>query len=157
MCTRMAGPCTSACARCSASAPPTGSATSRPCSVAAARAPKPRWPSSEALIGFLRTEKQGDPRASVPELLRRAEQQGIIGSALSVDRTTVWRACRRMGLPTRARPSKREGDMRRWRYPHRMQCVLADGKHFRAGAGRPCAAWRWSSSTTPPAMGCTLW
>jgi len=91
---------------------------------------------SEALIGFLRTEKQGDPRASVPELLRRAEQQGIIGSALSVDRTTVWRACRRIGLPTRARPSKREGDMRRWRYPHRMQCVLADGKHFRAGAGR---------------------
>jgi len=91
---------------------------------------------SEALVGFLRTEKQGDPRASVPELLRRAEQQGIIGSALSVDRTTVWRACRRMGLPTRPRPSKREGDMRRWRYPHRMQCVLADGKHFRAGAGR---------------------
>ena len=91
---------------------------------------------SEALIGFLRTEKQGDPRASVPELLRRAEQQGIIGSALSVDRTTVWRACRRMGLPTRVQPSKREGDMRRWRYPQRMQCVLADGKHFRAGARR---------------------
>ena len=91
---------------------------------------------SEALIDFLRTEKQADPRASVPELLRRAEQQGIIGSALSVDRTTVWRACRRMGLPTRPRPSKHEGDMRRWRYPHRMQCVLADGKHFRAGAGR---------------------
>jgi hypothetical protein len=41
-----------------------------------------------------------------------------------------------MGLPTRARPSKREGDMRRWRYPQRMQCVLADGKHFRAGARR---------------------
>ena len=91
---------------------------------------------SEALIDFLRTEKQRDPRASVPELLRRAEQHGIIGSALAVDRSTVWRACRRMGLPTRARPSKREGDMRRWRYPHRMQCVLADGKHFRAGAQR---------------------
>jgi len=91
---------------------------------------------SEALIGFLRTEKQRDPRASVPELLRRAEQQGIIGSALTVDRTSVWRACRRMGLPTRLQPSKREGDMRRWRYPHRMQCVLADGKHFRAGAQR---------------------
>jgi len=91
---------------------------------------------SEALIDFLRTEKQRDPRASVPELLRRAEQQGIIGCALAVDRTTVWRTCRRMGLPTRARPSKREGDMRRWRYPHRMQCVLADGKHFRAGARR---------------------
>ncbi|MEW6385781.1 MAG: hypothetical protein AB1514_17860, partial [Pseudomonadota bacterium] len=91
---------------------------------------------SQELIGFLRTEKQRDPRASVPELLRRAEQQGIIGSALAVDRTTAWRACRRMGLPTRALPSKHEGDMRRWRYPQRMQCVLADGNHFRAGAAR---------------------
>ncbi len=91
---------------------------------------------SEALVGFLRTEKQLDPRASVPELLRRAKTRGIIAADLPIDRTTAWRACRRMGLPTRARPSKREGDMRRWRYPHRMQCVLADGKHFRAGGSR---------------------
>ena len=91
---------------------------------------------SEALVGFLREEKQRDPRASVPELLRRAKSRGIIAADLPVDRTTAWRACRRMGLPTRARPSKREGDMRRWRYPHRMQCVLADGKHFRAGSAR---------------------
>ena len=72
----------------------------------------------------------------VPELLRRAQARGIVPEDLLVDRTTVWRACRRMGLVTRARPSKREGDMRRWRYPHRMQCVLADGKHFRAGGAR---------------------
>ncbi len=91
---------------------------------------------SEALVEFLRAEKERDPRSSVPELLRRAEARAIIPSALSIDRTTVWRACRRMGLPTRARPSKREGDMRRWRYPRRMQCVLGDGKHFRAGAAR---------------------
>ncbi|TET52331.1 MAG: transposase, partial [Anaerolineales bacterium] len=91
---------------------------------------------SEALVAFLRAEKQRDPRASVPELLRRAKARGIIAADLPIDRTTAWRACRRMGLPTRARPSKREGDMRRWRYPHRMQCVLVDGKHFRAGASR---------------------
>jgi transposase len=91
---------------------------------------------SQALVAFLREEKQRDPRASVPELLRRAKASGIIAADLPVDRTTAWRACRRMGLPTRARPSKREGDMRRWRYPHRMQCVLADGKHFRAGGAR---------------------
>ena len=91
---------------------------------------------SEALVAFLRTEKQRDPRASVPELLRRAKTRGIIAADLPIDRATAWRACRRMGLPTRARPSKREGDMRRWRYPHRMQCVLADGKHFRAGGAR---------------------
>ena len=91
---------------------------------------------SEAFVAFLRAEKQRDPRASVPELLRRAKTRGIIAADLPIDRTTAWRACRRMGLPTRARPSKREGDMRRWRYPHRMQCVLVDGKHFRAGASR---------------------
>ena len=91
---------------------------------------------SAELVEFLRTEKQRDPRASVPELLRRAVARGIVAADLRIDRTTAWRACRRLGLPTRARPSKREGDMRRWRYPHRMQCVLADGKHFRAGATR---------------------
>ena len=72
----------------------------------------------------------------MPELLRRAVARDIVAADLRIDRTTAWRACRRLGLPTRARPSKREGDMRRWRYPHRMQCVLADGKHFRAGAKR---------------------
>jgi len=91
---------------------------------------------SEALVAFLRTEKETDPRASVPELLRRARARGIVPEDLPVDRTTLWRACRRMGLVTRARPSKREGDSRRWQYPHRMQCVLCDGKHFRAGGSR---------------------
>ena len=91
---------------------------------------------SEALIDFLRTEKERDPRASVPELLRRARVTGIVAEDESVDRTTVWRACRRMGLATRDRPTKREADTRRWRYPHRMQCVLCDGKHFRAGGQR---------------------
>ncbi|MFH1465822.1 MAG: hypothetical protein ABIO70_15655, partial [Pseudomonadota bacterium] len=91
---------------------------------------------SEALVAFLRAEKERDPRASVPELLRRARARGLVPAGLPVDRTTVWRACRRMGLPTRPRPSKREGDMRRWIYPQRLQCVLCDGKHFRAGGAR---------------------
>lgn len=91
---------------------------------------------SDALVAFLRTEKERDPCSSVPELLRRARVKGILPADLAVDRSTAWRACRRMDLPTRARPSKREGDTRRWSYPHRMQCVLCDGKHFRAGGAR---------------------
>ena len=91
---------------------------------------------SSELVAFLKTEKERDPRASVPELLRRARRRGVVPEDLPLNRTTAWRACRRMGLPTRPRPTKREGDMRRWRYPHRMQCVLVDGKHFRAGAAR---------------------
>ncbi len=91
---------------------------------------------SPQLVTFLRTEKQRDVRASVPELVRRARERGIIPVDAKIDRTTVWRACRRMGLPTRQRPHKHEADTRRWRYAERMQCVLADGKHFRAGAAR---------------------
>ena len=91
---------------------------------------------SPKLVAFLHTEKQRDPRASAPELVRRARARGIVPADAKIDRTTVWRACRRMGLPTRQRPHKHEGDTRRWRYAERLQCVLADGKHFRAGAAR---------------------
>ena len=91
---------------------------------------------SVELVAFLRTEKRCDPRASAPELVRRARERGIVPVDQKIDRTTVWRACRRLGLPTRRRPHKREADTRRWRYAERMQCVLADGKHFRAGAAR---------------------
>jgi putative transposase len=91
---------------------------------------------SAELIEFVRQEKKRDPRASVPELVRRARLRGVVGNDVHLARSTVWRACRRMSLETRWRPGKREGDMRRWSYPLRMQCVLADGKHFRAGAGR---------------------
>ena len=91
---------------------------------------------SPELVTFLRTEKQRDARASVPELVRRARERSIISVDAKIDRTTVWRACRRIGLPTRQRPHKREADTRRWRYAERMQCVLADGTHFRAGAAR---------------------
>lgn len=90
----------------------------------------------EALITFFRDEKTRDPRASVPELIRRARVAGTIDPKEPVDRTTAWRACVRMELPTRYRPTRKELDSRRWRYPHRMQCLLCDGKYFRAGPDR---------------------
>lgn len=90
----------------------------------------------ETLVSFLREEKQTDPLASVPELLRRARERGELAEHDDVDRTTAWRAVKRMGLQTRRRPTKHEGDMRRFAYFHRMQMVLCDGKHFRAGIHR---------------------
>jgi len=90
----------------------------------------------EAFIDFIRTEKDLDPRASAPELIRRAEICQIIERNSSINRSTVWRACTRMGISMRRRPQKHEGDMRRFAYPHRMIMVLCDGKHFRAGAAR---------------------
>lgn len=91
---------------------------------------------SETLVSFLREEKQTDPLASVPELIERARERGQVGQHESVDRCTAWRAVKRMGLETRRRPTKHEGDMRRFAYSHRMQMVLSDGKHFRAGVHR---------------------
>lgn len=89
-----------------------------------------------ALLDFLEEEKAEDRYASVPELIRRAHQLGVIGPHQQVDRTSVWRACVRLGLPLRRVPAKQEADQRRFAYPHRMMMVLADGKHFRAGVRR---------------------
>lgn len=102
--------------------------------------PRERIATSKALppnlVEFIQEQKSADPRASIPELLRRAKVSGVVDAELPIDRVTAWRLVRRLGLPTRVRGTKREGDARRWRYPHRMQCVLCDGKHFRAGPSR---------------------
>jgi len=87
-------------------------------------------------LDFLVAEKTADPRASAPELIQRARELGVLQPDERIDRVTVWRALTRMGLPTRRRPMKHEGDTRRFAYPHRMQMVLCDGKHFRAGVNR---------------------
>lgn len=89
-----------------------------------------------ALLDFLASEKQRDPVASVPELLKRARHHGLIAPDQRVDRTTAWRALKRMGVDTRRRNARRDRDARRFAYAHRMQMVLSDGKHFRAGVTR---------------------
>ncbi|MDT8442533.1 MAG: helix-turn-helix domain-containing protein [Desulfuromonadales bacterium] len=89
-----------------------------------------------ALLEYFTAEKRLDPAASIPELIRRAREQAIVEPGTVVDRTSVWRAFRRLGLPTRKCHLLGERDTRRFAYPHRMDMVLADGKHFRAGARR---------------------
>ena len=51
------------------------------------------------LLEFLCKEKKLDRHASVPELLRRARELEVVGRDESFDRATVWRACKRLGLP----------------------------------------------------------
>ncbi|MEN8183901.1 MAG: hypothetical protein ABFS46_15350 [Myxococcota bacterium] len=89
-----------------------------------------------ALIDFLVDQKEADPPASIPELLRRARHHGFIEPDQKVDRTTVWRVLRRAGADTRRRKKRKGRDARRFAYAHRMQMVLCDGKHFRAGSTR---------------------
>jgi hypothetical protein len=101
---------------------------------------RPRTDSSlilkKELLHFITRERGEDKRASIPELLRRAKERGLIESVDAVDRTTVWRAMKRMGLATSRAKRRRDRDMRRFAYPHRMQMLLCDGKRFRAGAHR---------------------
>lgn len=89
-----------------------------------------------ALLAFVGAQKGEDVRASIPELLRRARELGIIGGKDRIDRSTVYRACVRMGIPVVRRRRAKVRDSRRFAYPHRMNMVLSDGKHFRAGVSR---------------------
>jgi putative transposase len=88
------------------------------------------------LLSFLAEEREADPAASIPERLRRAKENDLLASSTAVDRTTAYRALVRMGVPTGRTHQERGRDMRRFAYAHRMQMVLCDGKHFRAGAQR---------------------
>jgi transposase InsO family protein len=90
----------------------------------------------QKLLDFLATQKEKDPSVSIPEVIRRARINGIIEEYAHIDRTTLYRAALRHNIPVKRRKSALERDSRRFAYPHRMDCILCDGKHFRAGATR---------------------
>lgn len=102
--------------------------------------PRPRTDSSVVLsvelLSFVVDQRRDDPDASIPELIKRAHELGKIPSKTSVVRQTLYRALRRMGISTGRRKKRRDRDTRKFAYPHRLDMVLADGKHFRAGAQR---------------------
>jgi transposase InsO family protein len=103
----------------------------------------PRTPSSPSgsslppkFMEFLVNVKTQDSRASIPEIIRRAGQMGILKPEDAVDRTTVYRVAKRRGLWVAHQRQSRDRDVRRFAYPHRMDMILCDGKHFRAGVSR---------------------
>lgn len=85
------------------------------------------------LLTFLRDQRALDRHASIPELLRRAKEEGVITAHQHLDRSTVWRAMGRMGIETSRVRHPQDLDMRRFSYPTRLQMVLSDFKHFRVG------------------------
>jgi transposase InsO family protein len=87
-------------------------------------------------LDFLIREKQRDRPASIPELIRRAVERGILRGDHDVDRTTVYRTATRLGVPLARGRRVKDRDTRRFAFAHRMDMVLCDGKHFRAGARR---------------------
>ena len=102
--------------------------------------PRPRIDASlvlrPELLDYFVLEKERDERAGVPELLRRARARGLVAPDEVIDRTSVWRALKRLGIATTRITRLAESDMRRFAYPHRMMMVLSDGKHFRVGVER---------------------
>ena len=90
----------------------------------------------DKLMCFVTAQKQQDVAASIPEILRRARELGIVGAATRIDRSTVYRAAKRAEITVARRKGPTERDTRRFAYPHRLDCVLCDGKYFRAGVER---------------------
>jgi len=88
------------------------------------------------LVAYLVKQKQDDPGASVPELLHRAREEGVIHPGDKIDRTTAWRALVRRGARTSRRRAPKGPDTRRFAYRERMQLVMVDYKRFRAGPKR---------------------
>jgi transposase InsO family protein len=86
------------------------------------------------LVSFFAAQKEQDPCVSLPELIRRAREEQLLAPKAVVDRSTVWRTLRRQGVATQHRHQPKAGDCRRFHYPHRLDMVLCDGKHFRVGA-----------------------
>ena len=101
------------------------------------RAP-PTMPAALSLdfINFLARQKTIDVGASIPAIIRRAHEQGVLAEDISPDRTTVYRNARKLRLPVAHRRTTKSRDTRRFAYSHRLDMVLCDGKHFRAGLTR---------------------
>jgi transposase InsO family protein len=89
-----------------------------------------------SFVDFLVREKLQDRAASIPELIRRAIEHGILQPDHGLDRSSVYRTAKRLGLPLARCKRAKDRDSRRFAFPHRMDMVLCDGKHFRAGEKR---------------------
>jgi transposase InsO family protein len=89
----------------------------------------------EIFLDFLKSQKIADEECSIPDVIKAAEIKGLVKQN-QLSRTTVWRAARKLNLPLLGTQGKDLSVKKRFEYPHRMQMVLCDGKHFRAGKMR---------------------
>lgn len=106
------------------------------------------------LVQFVARQKDLDTAVSIPEVIRRARELGIIDAKTRVDRSTLYRVAKRMEIPVARRKGPSERDARRFAYPHRLDCVLCDGKHFAPELSATNAS-RCFSWMTPRAWACT--
>lgn len=91
---------------------------------------------SSKLLDFMMAEKTADKDASLPEIIARAKERKIIADGQRVSRSSVWRAAVKLNLPLFTDKGFVKDDKQRFAYAHRMEMVVTDGKHFRAGVKR---------------------
>jgi transposase InsO family protein len=91
---------------------------------------------SKNLLDFLEREKDNDERASIPELIRKARTSGIVAEGEKINRSTIYRILKKMNVPVVRGKRASTRDSKRFAYPHRMDLILSDGKHFRVGVTR---------------------
>jgi len=89
---------------------------------------------SVEFVDFLKQQKDEDPEASIPDIIRSGLEDEIITEA--PDRTTVYYWAKKLNLPMFRRCRSEQTAMRPFSYAHRLQMVLCDGKQFRAGVQR---------------------
>lgn len=99
------------------------------------RPKKPTRVLSEPFKELLVSRKTQDHEASIPDIIRSAEKLKLPGWE-KISRTTAWRFACWQNLPLMRARGKDANVKRRFAFPHRMQMLLCDGKHFRAGANR---------------------
>ena len=92
--------------------------------------------SQPEVLFYVRDQKEKDPKVSLPEIIRRMRYLENFAGLGKIDRTTLWRQCKREGIEVKRRKQPKGKDSRRFAYPHRMDMILCDGKHFRAGITR---------------------
>jgi transposase InsO family protein len=104
---------------------------------------------SPDLLSFLKNEKGKDIYATIPELLRRAKEYGLVQEDENICPSTVWRAFGRMGIDTKRHARPNLDDQLRFAYWERMQMGLSDFVHFRAGRNRlrRCAVYILDDAT----------
>jgi len=75
--------------------------------------------------------KKGDKYLSVPKVIRILEKENLIKKG-EISRNTGWRISNYYNLPLCLRDQHKSKKIR-FEFKHRMDMVICDGKHFRAG------------------------
>jgi transposase InsO family protein len=77
--------------------------------------------------------KEKDEYLSIPEAINILERKELIKKG-TLSRSTAWRIAKDHNLPLHLKDQVTKSKKMRFEYAHRLDMVICDGKHFRAGS-----------------------